>query len=150
MKGIKIASLVQKLQRGRFYLVVELHREGLRLQPVQQALKKIISDNKVLHILLKPRLLKNSWLKLFRNGKSSFFWSPKLCLCSMCGAKSAWLHSLCGAKSALLPSIYIANLQCNADFAPHMVGMKTLLCIWSRDIVSLTKNWLTSQLFELF
>ena len=43
-------------------------------------------------------------------------WSLKLCLRSMCGARSAWLPTMCGAKSALLPSICGANLQ------THMCG----------------------------
>ena len=50
------------------------------------------------------------------------FWSLKICLCSMCEAKSEWLPSMWGAKSALLPSMCgakSANLS-HTDFVPHM------------------------------
>ena len=59
----------------------------------------------------------------------AIFWSLKLCLRSICGAKAAWLPSLCGGKC--IAPIHVQSKVCkfaphmdgsNADFAPHMEG----------------------------
>ena len=61
----------------------------------------------------------------------AIWWSLKLCLRLLCGAKSVWVPSMCGIKSALLPSMYgakTANFSpymdgSNSDFAPHIEGI---------------------------
>ena len=53
----------------------------------------------------------------------AIFWSLKLCVRSMCGAKSAWLPSMCRAKTANLLRTWKGAMQ-------------TLLHTWSGDIGS--------------
>ena len=61
--------------------------------------------------------------------------SLKLCLCSICRAKSAWLYTMCGAKSALLPSM------CGANWLLTWKGaMQTLLRTWSRAMQTLLRT----------
>ena len=94
-----------------------------------------------------------------RNSKIVVFWSLKLCLRYMCGAKSTWLPSMCGTKSALLSSMCRAK---SANFLRTWMGamqtllrtwkkaMQTLLRIWKGDIISGTKKQLRLSFLPIF
>ena len=99
------------------------------------------------------------FLKMTRNCNFTIFLSLKLCLHSMCRAKSAWLPSMCGAKSALLPSMCGANLQTllrtwmgamQTLLRTWKGAMQTSLRTWSGDIGSSTKNLLKLPILPIF
>ena len=89
----------------------------------------------------------------------AIFKTLKLCLRSMCGAKSVLLPSMCKAKYALLPSMCGAkstNLlltwmgAIQTSLRTWKRAMQTLLRTWSRDIVAGTKKKQNMQFLPIF
>ena len=75
-------------------------------------------------------VLNDSLLKFAKLAVLAIILSLKLCLRSMCRAKSAWLPSMCRGKSSLLLFMWGENLHTllrtwipiHANFARHMEG----------------------------
>ena len=90
-------------------------------------------------------VLYNSLWKFTKITVWTIIWSLKLCLCSMCGAKSACLASICGARSALLPSMCLLTLSfkvinTNYNFKKMLKGQSSFhwLVFLSRTIIPLS------------
>ena len=101
--------------------------------PKTQLVKVTLHRNIFISLQKSLWILRIIGLKFQKLQFKIFFWSLRLCRCSMCGAKSERLPLISGEKSASLPSMCGSRsaLYCkfpphiegsSANFAPHMEG----------------------------